>query len=186
MDNSNNKDFKSAIIVAVPEELNTQIQDLRKLYDKAFVRWMPHINLIFPFVKIEDFDNKFTELQKVIGTFKPFKLVYRDFGYFQHGKSCVVWLRPETPEDPTILTRIQSALEGALPGFNELSTKSEAGFQPHLTVGQFGGLKQTTDKIESFKKTFKAIEFTVSEIYMIHRDGDVPFTIRHCLKLNGN
>ncbi|EGC33262.1 hypothetical protein DICPUDRAFT_37011 [Dictyostelium purpureum] len=33
------KDFKSAIIIGVPEDLNDQIQEFRKKYDKSFVRW---------------------------------------------------------------------------------------------------------------------------------------------------
>ncbi|EAL66657.1 hypothetical protein DDB_G0281791 [Dictyostelium discoideum AX4] len=39
------KDFKSAIVISPPIELSIQIQEFRKKYDKAFVRWMPHINL---------------------------------------------------------------------------------------------------------------------------------------------
>ena len=37
------------------EKDNEQIQALRKLYDPAFQRWQPHINICFPFVDQPNF-----------------------------------------------------------------------------------------------------------------------------------
>lgn len=43
------KVVSSAIIVAPPENLWGPIQAIRQEHDKAYERWMPHINLIYPF-----------------------------------------------------------------------------------------------------------------------------------------
>jgi len=40
----------SAIVVSPPPQAWEPIQDIRVKHDKAYSRWMPHINLIFPFV----------------------------------------------------------------------------------------------------------------------------------------
>ncbi|KAK5584469.1 hypothetical protein RB653_006081 [Dictyostelium firmibasis] len=178
------KDFKSAIIISPPIELSIQIQQYRKKYDKAFVRWMPHINLIFPFVKINDFNSVYDLLRKELSDFPAFKLVFKEVSFFQHGNNYVVWLKPETPEDPTIINRLQAKLESLLPGFNELSNKSPAGFQPHLTLGQFNGKKEAEQKIASIQADLQPIEFEVSEIFMINRNGDVPFSIENTIRLS--
>ncbi len=39
----------SAIIVSPPKDTWGPIQDIRLKFDKAYKRWMPHINLIYPF-----------------------------------------------------------------------------------------------------------------------------------------
>lgn len=39
------KTVKSALIIQPPESALQQIQEIRKKYDKAYERWMPHINL---------------------------------------------------------------------------------------------------------------------------------------------
>ncbi|GAM21649.1 hypothetical protein SAMD00019534_048240 [Acytostelium subglobosum LB1] len=178
------KDFKSAICIAPPIELCDQLQVWRSLYDSAYNRWMPHINLIFPFVTLEQFDNKFNELQTVIGKIPAFKLRFDDFSYFQHGKGkCVVWMKPTT-DRPNVIADIQAALESVLVGFNEQSSKSPNGFCPHMTVGQFGGKKATEEKIAGFRGVLRPIETDVTEIQMINRVGqDTPFTVVKTLKL---
>ncbi|KAF2072809.1 hypothetical protein CYY_005883 [Polysphondylium violaceum] len=177
------KDFKSAIVLAPPEDLLTQVQSIRKLYDKAYIRWMPHINLIFPYVKLPYFDANLEKIQKVIESFPSFKIVFKELSYFKHGGNFVIWAKPETPDNPDILVQIQSALENALPGFNELSKKSENGFQPHMTLGQFNGQKHAMEQLKNIQSTFDPIEYEVTELYAIHRPADVPFTIRNVFKL---
>jgi hypothetical protein len=65
------------------------------------------------------------------------------FGFFQHGaKNCTVWLhpQPEAGRDTAVL-ELQAALAAAYPSCNEVGSISPRGFRPHLSVGQWGGLK---------------------------------------------
>ena len=39
------KDVKHAVIIQPAESLWAPIQQIRKEHDKAYIRWMPHINL---------------------------------------------------------------------------------------------------------------------------------------------
>ena len=43
------KDFANALVLLPPDELLTAIQPLRKRYDPAYTRWMPHVNVLWPF-----------------------------------------------------------------------------------------------------------------------------------------
>ncbi|EFA76582.1 hypothetical protein PPL_10351 [Heterostelium album PN500] len=173
------KEFKSAICIAPPIELCNQVQQWRQNHDAAFNRWMPHINLIFPFVPLDMFESKLPQLQEAVGRVPAFKIKFNEFSYFEHGKKCVLWLAPET-DRPFAIHELQSALTGALPGFNELSDR---GFTPHMTIGQFGTLKETQSKISQFKAVLTPIEFMVTEIPMINRVGDTPFVVINTLKL---
>ncbi len=44
------KAVTSALALLPPTELCEQIENVRKAHDKAFERWPPHINLLFPFI----------------------------------------------------------------------------------------------------------------------------------------
>jgi 2'-5' RNA ligase len=58
------------------------IQKIRKKFDKAVVKWMPRINLIFPFVEPEVFDDMVRCLQKVCAKFEPFEIDLGELGAF--------------------------------------------------------------------------------------------------------
>ena len=40
-----NKEYTAAVIIQPPEDLWEPIQYMRRQYDKAYVRWMPHVSL---------------------------------------------------------------------------------------------------------------------------------------------
>ena len=42
--------YHTALCIIPPGNSCEQIQKIRKKHDAAFERWMPHINLAFPFV----------------------------------------------------------------------------------------------------------------------------------------
>lgn len=53
-------DTKTALAIVIPENFHNDINRIRMIHDKAYPRWMPHINLIFPF--IDTFESKNLEL----------------------------------------------------------------------------------------------------------------------------
>ena len=83
---------------------------------------------------------------------------------------------------PSVM-KLQKTLEEIYPDFTDLSNRSELGFQPHLSLGQFS-FSNIESKMEQFKRTWKDEVFTVDQIYLISRkDFDDPFHIRHTVKL---
>lgn len=188
-------------------------------HDKAYKRWMPHINMLYPFVPDaldgQIFEDAAKIIQQVCKEIEPFRVVFskESFGYFKHRKNATMWLKPVDPQvlstgqkcesDKAIATSqnkrnsaskkqlpsheqvltLQAKLEAAFPGFTDLSTRSELGFQPHLSLGQFKP-KTLDSTIISFQEPWADIEFTVKEIYLISRANfDDPFHIRHVVKL---
>jgi len=175
--------YTSAIVIVPPQNLWDQIQTIRKEYDKAYVRWMPHINMIYPFIPNDKFAEVVPIIREKLQTFAPFKLVFDHFNSFQHGKNCTLFLEPTTTPANAIKT-LQATIESLFPYCNEQSTKGEHGFSAHLTVGTFPNTR-IKDFIQQFMKTFKPIEFVVKEFYLISRFGENPFEIRYAIPLTG-
>ena len=47
---------QSALCIIPPQHLWPDIQAIRKIHDPAYVRWMPHINIFFPFIDETKFE----------------------------------------------------------------------------------------------------------------------------------
>ena len=77
-------DVTTALTLVIPREFHKQINMIRCEHDRAFPRWMPHINLIFPFVEEEHFDNIEEIVKKVIedNHIAPFELELNKLEYF--------------------------------------------------------------------------------------------------------
>lgn len=74
--------------------------------DKAYCRWPPHINLFFPFVAEDAFEEVAREIAVVARSSTPFAVRLRDLGVFDHARKAVLWLRPE--DDPRGVRSIES------------------------------------------------------------------------------
>jgi len=173
---------KSAVVIIPPEELWGPIQEIRKIHDKAYKRWMPHINMLYPFVNGEHFEAVVDNIRQAISSITPFKVSFKNFNYFNHG---AVWLQPQT-ENNNVVT-LQSLLERAFPYCNDLSKKSENGFTPHLSVGQWPKKDLKTASVTLQKGWKDPIEFTVNEICMISREGfEDPFRVVYRVPLGGS
>jgi 2'-5' RNA ligase len=172
----------TAIIIQPPKELWTHIQAIRKTHDKAFARWMPHINMIYPFLPAERFRPSMIELiQSTLKDVKPFKISLTEFSNFDHGKNATFFLNPDNAL--LQLKLIHNKLVSIFPQCNALSVKGANGFAPHLTCGQCLVSNYNKLKVE-LAKTFVPIEWDVTEIYLISRVGDTPFEVKFTIPLN--
>ena len=90
----------------------------------------------------------------------------------------------ECAASQTPVTDLQSHLVGLFPDCDDLNTRGDAGFQPHLSLGQFKKF-EVKRYMEEFQKSWNDIEFVVSEIYLISRkDFDDPFHVRKTVPLS--
>lgn len=170
------KNTKCAICIIPPIERLSYIQSIRSQYDKAYERWMPHINLVFPFVNSNDIDSVTEKLQKVMKDVKPFEISFDRFGSFKKKKESTVHLIPEDEEGQmqAIYELIHMTLDLKLKEFN-----------PHLTVGQF--LNEELEKnMETLVDEFEGHEFgyMCKELHIIERGDNTPFKVRSVIKLS--
>lgn len=157
---------QTALCIIPPEDVWMQIQTIRSKYDKAYPRWMPHINFIYPFVTEENFAKTKERLESVLKREKPFSIRFdaSSFHYFkQTGDECTYHLQPTIS---TEILRLQNLIQTHL---TDIPKKKRA-FQAHLTLGQ-----TTTAEIDQvladLSIQWQTIEFTIDRVYMISREN---------------
>ncbi|KAH7389829.1 2'-5' RNA ligase superfamily-domain-containing protein, partial [Pyrenochaeta sp. MPI-SDFR-AT-0127] len=135
---------KSALILLPPSSIAAPIEAVRRVHDKYFARWPPHINLLYPFLALPSVtigqgkgDLVFlreeirTRIQKVVGSIDAFRVALSadSPGTFSHSqRSKTVWLGPTTRS----IHQLQAALQAE---FSECDADQRL-FTPHLSVGQ--------------------------------------------------
>ena len=183
----------SALVLVPPRDLWGPIQAIRATNDKSYLRWMPHVNLLYPFLRDdargETFAAAAAHAERALAGVPPFRVRLDDFRHFQHRKSCTVWLHPSDPRvedarepEPGACAGVmaaQAALEAAFPFADHLSGISPAGFTPHLSVGQWPDRDRALVAAAEMRREWRPIEFEVDAVYLISRAGaDDPFRIQ--------
>lgn len=178
---------RSAFCLIPPESLWAPIQRIRETYDKQFHRWMPHVNVLYPFYENKDdqFEICSKIAQNVCENFAPIRLrfTHESFKHLKHGKNnCTMVLMP-CEEETEKLRNFHAKLQAAFP---EAGDKRFPEFKPHLSLGQFTAKNVEAKKTEfasEWKNSDVDLEWNLSEIFMISRaDFNDPFRIIHEIK----
>ncbi len=161
------KTHKTAVAIVPPQEVWPAIQAIRRRFDKQFRRWMPHVNLLYPFVPREDFDAAAARLAEACAEVAPLELELARFERFVHRRGhATMWLAPE-PGDRVV--GLQEALWRAFPICDDVRLHND-GFTPHLSVAQAAARDQAKRRMQEWQDTWRPLRFTVSSIQLIWRD----------------
>jgi RNA 2',3'-cyclic 3'-phosphodiesterase len=168
------KTHHTAVAIVPPEEVWEPIQAIRRRYDRQIHRWMPHVNLLYPFRPQADFPTATPTLVDVCASLAPLTLTLGAFRSFRHGSGrCTLWLAPEPAEE---LRRLQATLQAAFPDCDDRG-RFPAGFTPHLSVGQFTSSRDGERVREQLQVNWQPIAFTLTEVALLARGEDSPFVI---------
>jgi 2'-5' RNA ligase len=171
---------QSALAVVPPEEVWGPIQAIRRRHDRQVHRWMPHINLLYPFRPRSDFAASAEQLAETCSHVEPFTIALVDFRFFRHGSGrCTLWLAPEAAE---ALRHLQAALQAAFPDCDDLS-RFPAGYTPHLTVGQCPSSREGERLHEQLQAEWRPITFTLAEVALLARGETSPFVVEQWVPL---
>jgi 2'-5' RNA ligase len=173
---------KTALCLIPPENVWEQIQSIRSIHDKAYPRWMPHINLIYPFVPESEFGKIKSQLEIILNQRKPFEIEFDETSiqYFkQKGNECTFHLRPKITKD---VVELQQIIQNLLSNY----VTNTRPFEAHLTLGQTTTAR-ISDILIEMKAKWKSIKFTIDRICMISRenDSDDLFSIKNHILLVG-
>ena len=176
------KTYQSAVVVIPPDSVIAPIQEIRRQYDRHFRRWMPHINLIYPFRPTEMFADLLPRFRDTCSKHPLFSITLKEIRYFRHRReNYTLWLHPEPTEE---LLRLQQSLVRLVPDCDDVS-RHAGGFTPHLSIGQVQGKHRMEALLSRLQQKWQSVSFTVAEIYFIRRDAppnDV-FKIVNCIGL---
>ena len=95
----------SAVCLLPPRQAWPQFQELRCFHDRAFVRWPPHINLLYPWLEDstdsdgrEVFAEAALRCAEAVAGVAPFEVKLERLRFFEHGPgSCTLWADPVAP-----------------------------------------------------------------------------------------
>jgi len=87
--------YTSAVVMMPPPHIWPPLQAIRETHDRGFVRWPPHVTLLYPFVVDEHFAEATEVLEKELASFQPFPLRLSTFNHFKHSKGYTVWIHPD-------------------------------------------------------------------------------------------
>jgi RNA 2',3'-cyclic 3'-phosphodiesterase len=170
------KTHHSAVAVVPPADVWEPIQTIRRRHDRHFQRWMPHINLLYPFVPHAQFAEVLPVLSAASQSVTAFSITLAEFRFFRHSSgSSTVWLRPEPH---AALGHLQETLQAALPICNDLS-QFAGGFTPHLSVGQVRSAAERQALIEECQAHWRPLTFCLEAIALIWREAESPFQVAH-------
>ncbi len=172
----------SAVVVIPPEDLWEPIQRIRRKYDKKIDRWMPHINLLYPFRPREAFEGAAARMSEVLKGHMPFGVTLGRVRHFAHGYDrFTMWLEPQ-PSEPLI--GLQAALQGLFPDCTEVSSFKE-GYVPHLSVGQARGARFLESRLNEIRAFWRPIRFTVGDVALVTRLEGTRFEVDRRVPLGG-
>lgn len=107
-----------------------KINRIRAGCDKAFPRWMPHINLAFPFVSEKEAAAKLLAVQKSLANVEPFELQLDQVHHFTQKECATIHVAPSLGGDALSAVQQQALMHFPPPAL-------QRPFMPHLTLGQF-------------------------------------------------
>lgn len=187
------KSGKSALVVIPPLDRWDSIQAIRRVNDKMFYRWMPHINVLHPFYEDRgaSLEEAALEASQALEGLAPFTVLLGQPMYFNHGpRSSTLWL------DPTVGEPVASAFQAlhakalaAFPDCTELSAdikRNITRFVPHVSLGWWPGAVAAGRAAEAVGKSWQPINFDVRSVYLIsRREFDDPFQVRWEIPIGG-
>ncbi|GAB5354382.1 hypothetical protein AAMO2058_000114000 [Amorphochlora amoebiformis] len=178
----------SALCIIPPARLWPCIQSIRKVHDKAYARWMPHVNLVYPCVAYKDFDAYGKLLEAHCENIKPFVVNLNQVGHFSQRQAWTVHLVPHSQNKGKEWNELHNQCIQALNLLKPEEAKAKRkGFRPHLTIGQFPKSEAPLEvkRLETAFSTPK-LEFEVSHLYLISRVSQTaPFRVRTVIPLGG-
>lgn len=175
------KTHTSAVVIIPPQEKWGPIQKIRKKHDKKIDRWMPHINLLYPFYPREEYNDIKNDFKRVCSKIEPFEISLEKFKYFRHQfQTYTIWL---LPEPQSVIKSLQDQLLKLSPSCNDVNL-FPGGYKSHLSVGQFTTYK-IQQKIKKLAKNWSKVNFLLNEIYFISRKNrkDASFSIFETIPL---
>jgi 2'-5' RNA ligase/endonuclease/exonuclease/phosphatase family metal-dependent hydrolase len=162
--------YQTALCLIPHATLCRDIDRLRALYDKGYGKWPPHINIIYPFVAIEDLPEAVDLVRSNLVRFGresgngKIHLRLEKSGHFSHRHSDTIYIAPGDDGCSQRLEQLRSAILEDFDQHDEL-------YHPHLTIGQ-SQVKDTSfrDYLLAKAALLLPIDLRVEELVVLVRE----------------
>ncbi|KAF3481168.1 DUF455 domain-containing protein [Arthroderma uncinatum] len=186
--------FQTALCIVPPRHLWQDIDRLRSLYDQAYGRWPPHINLLYPFVAADQLPVASKLIQDALSVLNQssesskIHLQSGPAGYFRiRGRNHTIHLTLKDESKAQLVKFRTSVLESL--GQHGLEERQ---YCPHLTVGQTKPDDDLRDFLLDKVNKLPAIQCDLGHLVILHREkeggpgGTSRMVIWDAIDLSGN
>jgi len=127
---------QTALALILPKRLCSEINSLRRVYDKSYSKWTPHINILYPFVEPLSLPGAIRVLTDCLWDKQQssINVSIDEVDVFRHRKNATVFLKPNV-ESTEMLCQLRSLLVESL-GCKEGDGTHDGVYRPHMSVGQ--------------------------------------------------
>jgi endonuclease/exonuclease/phosphatase family metal-dependent hydrolase/2'-5' RNA ligase/uncharacterized protein (UPF0248 family) len=159
----------SSLCIIPPFELLDEVSDMRKRYDPNYDKWMTHINVFFPFVSLDVFDEFVANVENL--NIEPFDITLDVISMLPHEKTTTLCL---------------CSNKAATEGLTKLRTmlckfyNAPAQYKPHLTLGNFSSDSNVMTNLSNKRMS---ISWTIDRLHLISRAETDTFVIKNIIKL---
>lgn len=137
---------QTALAIVVPYSHSGDIDALRSVHDKAFRKWPPHLNILYPFVDPEHLESALKILgQKLREQPEKLQITLNDVDAFRHRYNATIFMKPHD-ETQERLVRLRNVLVQGL-GRRESEGTVDGEFRPHLSIGQVSLQENAVDAL---------------------------------------
>ncbi|KAI9839008.1 MAG: hypothetical protein M1837_002295 [Sclerophora amabilis] len=180
---------QTALCIIPPPHVSHEIDKLRSHYDKAYRKWPPHLNILYPFVSPEKLQNAETVIRSVLELQEKVSLPTCSFeksDSFSHRQSATVYLEPRTEDtqnknsvsrdatdahDDMSIGELYTTMAVAF-GHDQSSSSDtpEQPYRPHLTIGQTPLDDSARDHLKSKADLLLPISWQVGSLAILVRE----------------
>ncbi|RYC65531.1 hypothetical protein CHU98_g725 [Xylaria longipes] len=178
--------YDTALCIIPPKRIWPLFNRLRSLYDRAYEKWPPHINLVYPFVRIEDLSRASALVaSQMSSTSKDatspldgVKICLGATDVFPHRRDNTIFI---CDNDEERTSKLQALRQITLRAMGHTPATD---YRMHMTVGQSQDLDASSHKFLLEKASLlPPVEWTVDKLYILIRrrmeiDGDALSQMR--------
>jgi len=164
----------AALSILLPLELCDEIQTIRAEHDNSFLRWPPHINLLWPFVNENEFEAALLVIAEnpKFRLTPPIRLRLSTFSFTKGSKYLqllvdVISEPNASDDDLDALARLTSLLRDLFPGCGRLHLEA----LPHVSLGQISQ-DLLPAMVADLNRKWQPIEFDLLELTLLARPGE--------------
>ncbi|KAK3688181.1 hypothetical protein B0T22DRAFT_147508 [Podospora appendiculata] len=175
----------TALCIVPPKGVWPSVDRLRSLYDKAYEKWPPHVNLVYPFVRPEDLLEATDRIRSVLQVRQlndnEIQLSLDTPGVFTQRHGNTLFIHDGDDRHQSQLTRLRRDILRAL-GHRQANN-----YQMHMTVAQS---EQATSSAHNFLVdkvgSLPPLAWDVSQLYILVRERiQLDGSATSCMKLWG-
>ncbi|RYP28413.1 hypothetical protein DL767_007221 [Monosporascus sp. MG133] len=162
--------YDTALCLIPPKHTWASIDRLRMLYDKAYEKWPPHVNIIYPFVGIDSLTSASEMIVSELRAWKEasgapkLRIRLGEADAFSHRQGGTIFICDKDPARAAGLSELRNHVLSAL-------RQSPGSYQMHMTIGQSDDASSSSHEFLLEKASLlPAVEWDVEELHILIRE----------------